>query len=248
MLLPQSRSSSVPSCPDCPLNWTVPYDKCKSHSENVDLDVLAKRARGLPVCEAGSRGGTAPCIDALAHLNRTRVFTSRSECRTYRGPAVEHTVQFYRRFGSNATEVHDKCALDPLHPQERPAWANGEPGMLGACLRHLHGSVAPPVWTSMPGVLTFDQLPFAAPGLGLTTWGTLYVPSACRAGALCALQIWFHGCGTYPPGLFIQYPTAEANNVVMLVPNAASDWEARGHGGWGHGSDPRASCYAGTPM
>ena len=32
-LLPQSAASSVPSCPECPPNTTLPYDHCKGHAE-----------------------------------------------------------------------------------------------------------------------------------------------------------------------------------------------------------------------
>ena len=60
------------------------------------------------------------------------------------------------------------------------------------------------------------------------------------------MQVWFHGCGTYPPEVFVQFPTAEANRLVMLVPNAAADWTAEDRGSWREGSEPRASCNAGT--
>jgi hypothetical protein len=244
-LLPQSRASSVPSCPECPPNTTLPYDHCKSHSEAVDLDVLEMRARGLPECKAADPPGSRPCIDPLSHLNRSRAFTSRSECHTYRGPAVLNTAHLYARFGAVASDVWDVCA----HGRPDPEALGG--GMLDACLRHLYGdaNVAPPASVaSFPGVLSFDQRPFAAAGTNLNSWGTLYVPSGCRGGGgpPCALQVWFHGCGTYPPELFVQYPTAEANRIVMLVPDAAEDWTADGHGSWREGSEPRASCNAGT--
>ena len=245
VLLPQSRASSVPSCRGCPPNTTLPYDHCKSHADAVELDVLEARARGLRECEATDPPGSRPCIDPLSNLNRSRAFTSRSECHTYRGPAVRNTKRLYERFGAEASEVWDVCAQGLPEPEALGG------GMLDACLRHLYGDahVAPAASAaSLPGVLAFDQRPFAAHGTNLNSWGTLYVPSGCRGGGgpACALQVWFHGCGMYPPELFIQYPTAEANRIVMLVPNAAADWAAEGHGSWREGSEPRASCNAGT--
>ena len=197
-LLPQSRASSVPSCPECPPNRTLPYDKCKSHAEvsrqphvqgdatvcteaaavckvaatvckgaatvckeaatvckkaatvcagaatvcaeaatlftpscnpmcprlqpyaskAVDLDVLERRARGLLECNATDTPGSRPCIDPLHHLNHSRAFTSRSECQTYRGPAVRNTARLYERFGADAAAVWDICARGMPDPSD----------------------------------------------------------------------------------------------------------------------------------
>ena len=87
-------------------------------SKAVDLDVLERRARGLPECNATDTPGSRPCIDPLHHLNRSRAFTSRSECQTYRGPAVRNTAQLYERFGADAAAVWDICARGMPDPSE----------------------------------------------------------------------------------------------------------------------------------
>ena len=72
--------------------------------------MLEARARGLRECLATDPPGSRPCIDPLSNLNRSRAFTSRSECHTYRGPAVRNTKRLYERFGAEASEVWDVCA------------------------------------------------------------------------------------------------------------------------------------------
>ena len=66
------------------------------------------RRCGLRECEATDPPGSRPCIDPLSNLNRSRAFTSRSECHTYRGPAVRNTKRLYERFGFEVKR-HDCC-------------------------------------------------------------------------------------------------------------------------------------------
>ena len=57
--------------------------------------------------------------------------------------------------------------------------------------------------------------------------GMIYVPTACQKDERCRLHIHFHGCGSGLEGVGTWYVTnvgynevAEANNIIILYPNA----------------------------
>ena len=94
-------------------------------------------------------------------------------------------------------------------------------------------------WNATPGVFapgslrTFDQTPFGAEAnMSMDATGYLYVPRACEAAAsgTCTLHVNFHGCDQARGEVAAAYVSrtqlnewAEANNIVVLYPQAAVD-------------------------
>lgn len=109
-------------------------------------------------------------------------------------------------------------------------------------------------WVPTPGVFapshlrTFDQAPFGAEtNMSMDTTGYIYIPAACEAASgACKLHVNFHGCDQSRTEVADAYVSrtqlnewAEANNIVVLYPQAAVDlhyanvlacWNSWGYG------------------
>ena len=99
----------------------------------------------------------------------------------------------------------------------------------GAILSFVYGPLSPKMQPRAENFSTFNQRDYAARDASLADEGIIYVPSACRSHTGCSVHIVFHGClqshaeagdaVTHESG-FAEW--AEANNVIILFPQAAS--------------------------
>eukprot|EP00824_Muranothrix_gubernata_P015991 TRINITY_DN33309_c0_g1_i1.p1 TRINITY_DN33309_c0_g1~~TRINITY_DN33309_c0_g1_i1.p1 ORF type:complete len:341 (+),score=26.23 TRINITY_DN33309_c0_g1_i1:112-1023(+) len=99
-------------------------------------------------------------------------------------------------------------------------------------LEQIYGTLSPKSRASGE-FITFDQAPYIngwTPFLvGMHKHGHIYVPNACKGGvSKCKLHIAFHGCKMSSDAIGIAYykkagynEWAEANNIVVLYPQAA---------------------------
>ena len=98
----------------------------------------------------------------------------------------------------------------------------------GDILNWLYGDLAPPVSPVAGNLLTFDQSLYSEGAAGMDEVAFVYVPSACSAGEACRLHIALHGCNQGREAIGEDYARltgfngwAEANNIVVLYPQAA---------------------------
>lgn len=99
----------------------------------------------------------------------------------------------------------------------------------GDILNWLYGDLAPPVSPFAGNLLTFDQSLYSEGAAGMDTLAFVYIPSACNAGETCRLHIALHGCNQGREAIGEDYAWltgfngwAEANNIVVLYPQAAT--------------------------
>jgi poly(3-hydroxybutyrate) depolymerase len=120
-----------------------------------------------------------------------------------------------------------------------------------------HEELSVPNGTAPTGqLIEFDQAAFLGGeawsvtfGLAQTAW--VYVPPACAKGSTCRLHVAFHGCEMTPDDIGTKYvehggynPWADANNIVVLYPQATSNalnpkgcWDWWGYSGVNYASN-----------
>lgn len=212
-LIPQTNESSVPFCYGCPDGYTVLYDKCKNHPQDVDVGMLPDYPRR--VC---GDGGAPGCIDDAANIYDDWAYFSRGECRTYIGGAEVNTLALY---GMMTTDPQrqllyvDKCNTSDPTPVDDDS----------NCMNHVFGQggskpLNPPANYSSSPILFFDSTPFLVSyDIGFEGSGFAYIPEACYSQQ-CDMLVRFHGCGGMQgvdqDNTIHRY--AESNGIVVLYP------------------------------
>jgi poly(3-hydroxybutyrate) depolymerase len=97
----------------------------------------------------------------------------------------------------------------------------------GVALQVLYSNQLQPAKpANLANLIKFDQTPyFKSFDSSIEDNGYIYVPDACKAGAVCRLHISFHGCKQTLGDIGNEYAQysgysewAEANNFVVLFP------------------------------
>ena len=244
--LPTTRSFQparpAASARSCPKNEGVECDHCKNHPANVNVSLLAAKAREMAAKDE---------IDDVAHLRATRAYTF---CGTNDQDHFGATVaarDFYAQFADSTTNVLFNFTVPSGHcwPQDGgfavPCGAKSKIVSAwplqdchydgpGAMLQHFYGPLQPPSHEMAPHALhLFDQAPFDGNNtsggrgeVGLGSAGLVYVPTSCASGTRkCALHVFMHGC--HNP-FVMEYPEArslstnrwaETNGIVVLWPH-----------------------------
>lgn len=199
--LVNGTNHDCPLCDGCPDGTTLKDCSCPADIQP---------ARVVDFFNMASGKGT---IDAIAHLNGTRVWVHQGSSEGwYSGGQHERNLaQIFEAFGSavvaTTTQSNHAWPLDGYgtpcglgHSYLEDCHFDGP----GAMLNHLYGPLNPPAKRYDPaGLVHFDQRPFFSPdndgtlGAGLAPNGFIYLPTSCRApnGTQCRLHMSLHGCG-----------------------------------------------------
>ncbi|MGE5638508.1 MAG: poly(3-hydroxybutyrate) depolymerase [Clostridia bacterium] len=222
--------------------WTAYYN-CMAPGAWTPLPSLA-------ILEADARGlARAGGIDPLANLAGAPVwlFTGTRD-RTVLPEVVRALDDWYRAFKARTLLVADKPAGHAMVvEQAKNACGATQPPFINDCdydaagelLKHLLGSLRPPMAPPTGRLVAFDQEAFAggkAAAISLDATGWLYVPKDCEGGG-CRVHVAFHGClqGYEKVGdAFIAGAGynrwADANRLLVLYPQAVA------RDGWSPGS------------
>jgi len=203
-------------------------------------------------------------IDDIAGLDGDRVWMFHGAADPYVHARVADALEeYYRAFvaaadlarfeqaGASHTFPTADASAAPCDVADSPFLGNC--GLDGArtLLEHAYGELAPGRPARQPGLVQFDQRPYAAEAgsAGLAETGWMYVPDDCSAGAAnaCRLHVVFHGCkqgGSFVGDAFVRragyLEVAEANRIVVLFPqiekslhplNAFGCWDWWGYEG-----------------
>lgn len=195
-------------------------------------------------------------IDSLDNLNGAKVYLYSGSKDTVVNPTIVHNAEkWYQYFNANThgdyttpsqhciptVNFGNKCdmLMTPfINKCDVPGAENALRWIYGDYIRNNSVSAV------SSNLLSFEQTEFHADGLASV--GFIYVPTACRNGATCALHFSFHGCNQNydtTQGAFVQHAgfneLAEANNIIVVYPQATKimlknpegcyDW-------WGYGS------------
>jgi poly(3-hydroxybutyrate) depolymerase len=213
-------------------------------------------------------------IDPLAGLAAARVFVFRgSRDDTLARPVSDALVAFYGAF-LPAGSVRYVTDVPAAHGVPTVA-AGADCGLtaapyLNACrydgagqmLSHLYGALTPPAAPAATALgdnlRRFAQAAYD-PGDSLAATGFVYVPARCAQGAPCRLHIAFHGCRQgeeFVGESFVRDAGyngwAEANDIVVLYPQARRSWllpvNPEGCWDWWGYADPDYATRRGTQV
>jgi hypothetical protein len=229
--------------------------ECLFVPEEISVSGLLSDAQGF-----ASKGE----IDDLSNLNGQPVYLYSGEIDTVvqRG-VVEKLQQMYQQIApsSNITtefSILSEHCLPTLSfgnlcvMLESPYINKCNYDGAGAALQSIYKSTLKPATTANSNnIQTLNQQDFIPQGrstLGVSPNAYVYVPTNCQSGSSCGLHVAFHGCNQnyvtinddyYANGGFNGW--AEANDIIVLYPQAAEDQSANPEGcfdWWGFtGSD-----------
>ena len=223
-----------------------PYDCAR---QALISECSAGAAPDVSPAVANARGWSGNEIDDVAHIAGQRVYVVDGSLDVVTGPSVARQVQaFYVQGGflpAARVKVDTVDAAGHTFPTNFDAAGNTACGIsaepfisncrfdaAGALLQWIHGALKPPAASGAAGrLLSFDQSPFAAPGIGMDTTGLVYVPTRCAAGERCALHVALHGCYQGQSWIGRKFATnsgyarwADANDIIVLFPQAKVDF------------------------
>jgi poly(3-hydroxybutyrate) depolymerase len=208
-------------------------------------------------------------IDPIAGLSDDRVWIFHGAADVVVRKAVVDALETYYRALVDPAQVsrteHPQAghtfpasdgAVGPCFASESPFI--GDCGVDGArrMLEHLYGELAADAAPRDPGLVEFDQRPYAeaAGSAAFADRGWLYVPAGCEAGAAgpCRLHVVFHGCKQGPGFVgdtFVRragyLPVAEANRIVLLFPQVDRSFQPLNPNGcwdwWGYEGEAYAT-------
>lgn len=193
-------------------------------------------------------------IDPVGNLSGDRVYVYHGTNDTTVKASVSADLEaFYRHFGAsvlaNNSEPAGHSWVSPRGPNPctssyTPYINNCGTDPEGALLRHLLGSVNAPNTGTLTGTVgTIDQSRYA-PNLNPTAinmdrTGFTYVPRSCANGSTCRLVVALHGCQQGYSKIGRQFVDrsflnqyADTNQLVILYPQAVSDWSRNPNGCW----------------
>lgn len=186
----------------------------------------------------------ARTIDPLRNLAKRRVYVfSGTEDAVVRQPAVDATVDFFKRLGVSGEALRYVNQLPAGHAVITPSFGNdcsanaapyishcqlGDAGydQAGALLQHLHGPLKPRADPPGGQILRFNQRAFAPADTGMAETALLYVPQACTStGAHCKVHVAIHGCVQSEESVGDQFVAdtgynawADSNRMLVLYP------------------------------
>lgn len=199
-------------------------------------------------------------IDPTEHLTRSRVYLfSGTQDATVKPAVVAELARYYahwvpepqRQYQRNIAAGHGIVtdgAGNACPSSASPFINNCGFDLVGQMLSHLYGALQPKAAeATATGLRTFDQTPYAAPGMASAGW--VYVPQACGDGAsACRLHVALHGCrqnGGYVKDRFVAEAGynrwAEANRIVVLYPQTGADAPNGCWDWWGYSGDAYAT-------
>jgi poly(3-hydroxybutyrate) depolymerase len=196
-------------------------------------------ARSLAAMHDLAAQGSIDPLDGIAS-DRLYLFHGRADDTVAR-ETMDALVQTYLSLGVPEGAMNYVASVDAGHgfvtEQGPVACAETRPDFLVDCdvdqagdiLGQLYGALASPVAPRDAGLLTFDQALYTEGAAGMDDEAFAYVPAACAAGETCRLHIALHGCkqgreviGEDFARLTGYNPWAEANNIVVLYPQATT--------------------------
>jgi len=202
---------------------------CMSSPAGINVNTLTTTAKNL--AKAGS-------IDSLDNLTGQKVFIYSGSKDTTVKPGVCKAMQtMYQNLGAKVTTSYDIASQHcwPTDNYGNQCAFSGEP-YINNCkydgaqqaLNVLYGTLNPQVAAVSANIIQVDQTEFntAHDSLGSTAY--VYVPTACQGGAKCRLHIALHGCLQTLADIGTKFvedtelnPIAEANNIIVLYPQAS---------------------------
>ncbi|ODM95164.1 Poly(3-hydroxyalkanoate) depolymerase C [Orchesella cincta] len=222
---------------------------CTTSPALVDVDGLIIEADSLAV--AGK-------IDSTSNIRGSKVFIfhGSKDARVLPGSGT-NIKKMYEHYGAN---IHTEFGIPSGHWQPIEMYGAVCESTIETCgyhgafemLNYIHGGnlTRPDSSTKATGDFElfyqsefFDNNAILA---SMDTAGFVYIPTACKNGALCALHAAFHGCGQYRSNFGDIFATgtgyrevAELNNIIILFPQTVNtsknpygcwDW-------WGYTND-----------
>jgi poly(3-hydroxybutyrate) depolymerase len=224
---------------DYPLNVWKALNQCADFPDLVPFFGPPELAPSIESTKEAARKGA---IDNPAHLRNDRVYLFSGTLDEIVPQAVTDVVAAYYReyvetdhvlYVDNVPAGHGMITKDyggACDGSEPPFFNDCDYDAAGELLRHLYGALSPPGEWLGDGMLAFDQGEFIADpeAHGMHRRGHIYVPADCAAGVRCRLHIAFHGCQQHQGVIADTFYTrsgynewAEANNIVILYPQAA---------------------------
>ena len=183
-------------------------------------------------------------IDSLDGLQDDTVFVYSGKLDTVVHPGVvQKTADFFASYGARVVTVFnvssEHCIPTPDYgnacsqlasPYISKCDYDGAGAALSTLLRLDYGSTP----AKSQNLFSIDQAKFFPDGiltLGLDSQCFVYVPTACQSGSqACRLHIDFHGCNQQVGKIGKTYvensgytPWAEANNIIVLFPQAKTE-------------------------
>ncbi|CAN5293832.1 PHB depolymerase family esterase [soil metagenome] len=180
-------------------------------------------------------------IDPLSNLASTRVYIFSGSLDTRVKPmTVNETFNFYTSLIPREN-VFYKSDLAAAHSMVTSTYGNACDGyaapylnncnfdLAGETLRWIHGMLNARTGAIAANFHQFDQNEFRPADMrdtdGIDSTGWVYVPSACKKGAVCKLHVALHGCQQGQAQVaekFYKYAGynewAESNNMIVLYP------------------------------
>ncbi|CAL8131438.1 unnamed protein product [Orchesella dallaii] len=186
-------------------------------------------------------------IDSTANVRGSKVYIFHgSEDSTVRPGSGPNIRQMYQNYGA---QIHTEFSIPAEHGQPTDNYGaacgsnSHNSGYINNCgyngafemLNYIHGGnlIRPDSSTRPAGDFQlFDQSEFFSfnPSLSsMDSAGFVYIPTACKNGAQCALHVAFHGCQQYRGSVGDTYATktgyievAELNNIIVLFPQTVA--------------------------
>lgn len=193
-------------------------------------------------------------IDPIGNLSGDRVYVYHgTNDSTVKASVSADLEAFYRYFGAsvlaNNAEPAGHAWISPRGPN--PCNSSYTPYINrcgtdpeGVLLRHLLGSANAPNTGVLTGtVRTINQHTYAPGGnataISMDGTGYFYVPQSCANGASCRLVVALHGCQQGYQRIGRQFidnsylnQYADTNALVILYPQAVSNWSGNPNGCW----------------
>jgi len=213
-------------------------------AETPDVDSLVSQTKSF--ASAGN-------IDPTNNMARQKVYVySGTMDFTVKTAVVQALVTYYQQFGiSNIvsqfgiTSGHGFPTLDygvlcllTMSPYLMSCNYDGA----GTSLQTIYGTLRAKGTANATNILSFSQSDFTngnPSSISMGPTGYVYVPTACRNGAVCKLHINFHGCAQTINDISNVYYTqtglndwAESNNIIVLYPQAQDTSLINPNGCW----------------
>jgi len=189
-------------------------------------------------------------IDPVSNLVKHKAFLYSGLFDTVVNPKVMAALQqYYQGIGLSSSNIQTDFDTPSEHTMPTDDYGNscywlGSPYIsncdydgAGTALQFIYGSLASPVTPQNDNVFSFDQSAFTngdPSAISLADAGYIYIPEGCQnhtldgAAKLCKLHIVFHGCSQTTDDIGQDFVLdagfnkwAEANNIVVLYPQAA---------------------------
>eukprot|EP00698_Gefionella_okellyi_P026236 TRINITY_DN9920_c0_g1_i1.p1 TRINITY_DN9920_c0_g1~~TRINITY_DN9920_c0_g1_i1.p1 ORF type:complete len:332 (+),score=31.90 TRINITY_DN9920_c0_g1_i1:130-996(+) len=165
---------------------------------------------------------------------------------------VKDVATYYTSFLKSADQIQTQFTTPATHTQPTNDYGNacsyfGKPFIdncnldgAGLILQHMYGSLHPATTPSSPSLTSFDQTPYGTSDQGIASQGYIYTPQQCANNSTkCGLHVAFHGCEQNYDSIGDAYVAhagynkwAEANNIVILYPQATSCCGQNPNGCW----------------